>query len=455
MVAANWVEQELKHIDLGEARLEKRLRKIVNDFSQNPSASIPEFCDGWSATKAAYSFFANPASDEQKIIKAQRQGTLVRIKGQSRILILQDTTSFDFSAHPHTKGLGLLDNAKSRGFLTHTSLVVTPDGLPLGVLAQESWVRDEDELEKSAQRHQRPITDKESYKWLKALDESTKGLSLETQALVVSDRESDIFDYFVHPRAKNVDLLVRARHNRRLEDESHKLSLSLDSSPVRGKVTVEVGRRPGQAPRRAECQVYYKRVKLRPPRNRPASWPKLKPVVVWGILIKEVHPPPDVEPLRWLLLTTVAINSFEQACRFIEYYTLRWIVERFHFVLKSGCQIEKRQLETVERLIRFVAVANIVAWRLLWMTYLSRVDTNLPATIVLTEYEWKALYSYIHKTALAPSKPLTIGQVTLWIAELGGFLGRKSDGQPGVKVLWRGWRRLFDITQTWLIFNPP
>jgi len=170
MVAANWVEQELKHIDLGEARLEKRLRKIVNDFSQNPTASIPEFCGGWSATKAAYSFFANPASDEQKIIKAQRQGTLVRIKGQSRILILQDTTSFDFSAHPHTKGLGLLDNAKSRGFLTHTSLVVTPDGVPLGVLAQESWVRDEDELGKSAQRHQRPITDKESYKWLKALD---------------------------------------------------------------------------------------------------------------------------------------------------------------------------------------------------------------------------------------------------------------------------------------------
>ena len=455
MDAINWVKQELKHIDLGEKRLEKRLWKIAADFSQNPTASIPEFCGGWGATKAAYNFFDNPASDAQEIIKAQRRGTLARIKGHARILILQDTTSFDFSAHSHTKGLGPLDNPKNQGFFTHTSLVVTPDSVPLGVVAQESWVRNKEELGKSEQRHQRPIAEKESYKWLKALDESAKGLPLETEALVVSDRESDIFEYIAHPRAKNVELLVRARHDRCLEDESRKLFLSLDRSPVRGKVTVEVGRRPGQAPRRAECQVYYKRVKLRPPRNRPASWPKLKPIVVWGILIKEVHPPADVEPLSWLLLTTIEINSFEQACQFIEYYALRWIVERFHFVLKSGCQIEKRQLESADRLIRFVAVANVVAWRLLWMTYLGRIDTNLPSTIVLAEYEWKALYSYVHKTALLPSKPPTLGQVTLWIARLGGFLARKSDGPPGVKVLWRGWRRLFDITQTWLIFNPP
>jgi hypothetical protein len=264
-------------------------------------------------------------------------------------------------AHPQTQGLGPLENDKCRGFLTHTSLAATPDSVPLGVLAQQSWVRDEQATGQRHQRHQRPIEEKESYKWLQGLAESTQGLPAETQAIVVSDRESDIFDYFVQPRADQVELLVRARHDRRLEQESHNLFLTLRRSPVRGKVTVEVGRRPGQAPRQAECQVYYKRVKLRPPKNRPAAWPKLAPVGLWAILIQEINPPADVEPLEWFLLTTLEITTFEQACQGIEYYSCRWVIERFHFVLKSGCQIEKRQLKFADRLMRFLSLANGVA----------------------------------------------------------------------------------------------
>jgi hypothetical protein len=164
-------------------------------------------------------------------------------------------------------------------------------------------------------------------------------------------------------------------------------------------------------------------------------------------LIKEIHPPTGVKPLEWFLLTTVEINDFEQACQFIQHYSCRWLIERFYFVLKSGCQLENRQFEYGDRLIRFVRIANIVAWRLLWQTYLSRVDSDLPCTVVMTQEEWKALYNFIHKTALLPQQIPTLGQATAWIANLGGFLGRKSDGQPGVKVLWRGWRRLFDITE--------
>ena len=449
----NWVEQEMKYLELGEKRLKKRLLKIISDFSRNPTASIPEFCGDWAATKATYAFLKNPSGGTDQIVLAQSRATRERIQGQQRILILQDTTSFDVSAHPQTQGVGPLDNEKCQGFFSHTSLACTPDSVPLGVLAQHSWVRVEQETGKRHQRHQRPIDEKESYKWLQALDESTQGLPAETQAIIVSDRESDIFEYFVHPRADNVELLVRARHDRRLDEASHSLFLTVSTGPVRGKVTVEVGRRPGQAPRQAECQLYYQRVKLRPPKNRPASWPKLAPVVLWAILIRETQPPTGVEPLEWFLLTTLEISSFEQACQFIEYYTCRWLIERFHFVLKSGCEIEKRQFEHGDRLIRFVAIANVVAWRLLWQTYLSRVESDLPCTVVLTQDEWKALYNFIHKTALLPQEVPTLGQATAWIAKLGGFLGRKSDGQPGVKVLWQGWRRLFDITQTWLIFN--
>jgi len=449
----NWVSQEMKHIELGDKRLEKRLLKIINDFSQNPTASIPEFCGDWAATKAAYGFFKNPDSGTAPILLAQNHATRDRIAGLARILILQDTSSFDFSHHPQTVGLGPLDNPVCQGFFAHTSLATTPEGVPLGVLAQHTWVRDEQTTGKRHQRHPRLIEDKESHKWLQALTDSTRDLPAETEAIVVSDRESDIYDYFVQPRPAPVDLLVRARHDRRLEQESRLLFLTVSSGPVRGKVTVEVGPRPGQKPRLAECQVYYQRVKLRPPRRRTAQHPQLPPVVLSAILIRELQPPAGVEALEWFLLTTVEITSFEPACQFIDYYACRWIIERFHFVLKSGCEIEKRQFEHGDRLIRFLAVANVVAWRLLWQTYLSRVDSNLPCTVVMTAPEWKALYNFIHKTALLPQKVPTLGQVTTWIAQLGGFLGRNADGPPGVKVLWQGWRRLFDITETWLIFN--
>ena len=449
----NWVEQEMKSLLFGEKRLEERVVKIIQDFSQNPTGSIPEFCGDWATTKATYEFCKNPTGARDQIVAAQRQATLKRMKGQPLVLILQDTTSFDFTDHTATEALGPLENEICRGFFAHSSLAVTPDSVPLGLLAQQTWKREDNEVGSRHQRHQRPIEAKESYKWLQGLDDSTDQLPSETQALVVSDRESDIFEYFVHPRASQVDLLVRARHDRSLADESHRLFLTVSNSPVRGKVQVEVGRRPNQPSRIAECQVQFKRVKVRPPKKRSALQSRLEPVVLWAVLIQEVQSPVGIEPLEWLLLTTLEVTSFEQACQIIEYYTCRWLIERFHFVLKSGCAIEQRQLGHVDRLMRFLALANVVAWRLLWQTYLGRIDSDLPCTLVLAEHEWKALYSFIHKTAVTPTETPTLGQTTRWIAQLGGFLGRKSDGQPGVIVLWRGWRRLFDISQTWLIFN--
>ena len=449
----DWVEQELQYLVLGDERLEARARKIIRDFSQNPTASIPEFCGDWAATKAAYQFYKNAAVVPERFVKAQAKATLERVMAYKQILILQDTTSFNFSGHSATAGVGPLENAHCQGFLTHSSLAVTIEGIPLGLLAQQSWVRDETEVGKRHQRRDHPIEEKESYKWLQGLTESTRLLPEQSQAIVVSDRESDIFEYFVHPRQDNVELLVRASWNRRLVAETDNLWATLSTSPVRGKIQVEVSRRPNQPARTAECQLYFKRVKVRPPKNRAAHLPKLEPVVLWAVLVREMQPPTGVEPLEWLLLTTLEIETFAQACQLVEHYAHRWLIERFHFVLKSGCVIEQRQLAKGERLIRFLALANVVAWRLLWQTYLGRIEGDLPCTTVLAEVEWKALYCFIHKTPLCPDQAPSLAQTTHWIAQLGGFLGRNSDGQPGVKVLWRGWRRLFDITQTWLIFN--
>ena len=453
----DWVQQEMKSLALGEKRLEKRARKIIADMAQNPTGSIPEFSGDWAATKAAYRFLSNSTVKAPKLVKAQRKATIERIKreqarsGKLTVLILQDTTNVDFTGRSGIDGLGILDHKYCRGFLAHSSLAVTPERVPLGLLAQETWIRDYP-VDKPRGR-QVPIEDKESYKWLKALDDSTAGLPADVHALVVSDRESDVYEYFVWPRQANVDLLVRACQDRRVEEPAKRLWATVSTCPVGGLVQVEVGRRPNQPSRQAHCQVYYQPVKLRPPKNRPASLPKLEPIVLWAVLIKEYHPPQGVEPLEWLLLTTCPVTSFEQAVQTLEHYACRWVVERFHFVLKSGCGVEKRQLEHGERLIRFLAIANVVAWRLLWQTYLARVEGDLPCTTVFTDWEWKALYSFIHKTTTLPEEPPTLAQTTLWLARLGGFLGRTSDGSPGVKVLWRGWRRLFDITETWLIFN--
>jgi hypothetical protein len=275
------------------------------------------------------------------------------------------------------------------------------------------------------------------------------------QLIQVSDQESDLYQYLAEPRPAKVELVVRSYQTRQAVDDTQSLRARLRASPGHGPVKVEVRKTTRRPARTALCQVYFEPVELRPPRPRPGLPPDLQPIHLAAVLIREMNPPAGVVGLEWLLLTTLEVLTFEQACEIIRYYTLRWLVERFHFVLKSGCALEDRQFLKVDRLQRFLALANVVAWRLLWLTYLGRVQADLPCTVAFEATEWQALYAYHHKTTHLPDQPPTLQQATLWLARLGGFLARKSDGEPGVKVLWRGWLRLADIVQTWLIFNPP
>ena len=448
----NWVEREMATLKMSDKRLADRTRKIIGDMSENPTGSIPEFCENRSVTQATYNYFSNHASDREAVFQAHRASTIERIKagGYKRILNLQDTTEYNFNSHPATTDLGPLDNAKVQGFFVHSSLAVSEAGLPLGLLAQQVWVRKAD----SPKGSDRPIDQKESYKWLLGLDQSSAGFPSEIELVQVSDQESDIYEYMTHPRADNVQLLLRAYHQRGAMDEVGDVRSILRVAPVRGQIEVEVTRRPKQPARTAICQVSFKSFKLRPPQKRPGLPADLKPIKVWAILVREMSPPDGVDPLEWLLLTTLAVRNFEQAYQIIEYYTRRWLIERFHFVIKSGCALEDRQLRKAERLFRFLGIAQIVAWRLLWLTYLGRSQPDLPCTVALTADEWQALYIFIHKAPPLPDEPPSLGQAVAWIAQLGGFLARKSDGHPGVKVLWRGWRRLVDIVQSYLIFHP-
>lgn len=450
----HWIEVELESLDLNDKRRDSRAKKIVSDLSAKPTASIPEFSENWASTQATYDFFKNPNVDGAKILSSQRLATLERMKEYPLVLALQDTTEVSLTRYPSIDGRGALSHVHARGFLAHSTLAVTPEGLPLGLLAQENWVRKDENLGQSAQCRERPIEEKESNKWLTALTQSCADLPPDTRLLMVSDRESDIIEYFLHPRPEQVDLLLRAAQDRRIEESDVLQWKKVAQGKLKGIVDIEIDAKDGHPARTARCEIRYRQVAIRPPKNRPAYLPKLRSVKLWAILLEEIDAPDGPDPLHWRLLTTMTISSFDDACLMIEYYTRRWIIERFHFVLKSGCRIEERRLGSVAAHLRFLALANIVAWRILFLTYSGRISPELSCTVALHEQEWKALYCFINKTQVLPSSPPTLQQAIRWIAQLGGFLARKSDGHPGLKVIWKGWQRLADILQTWLLFQP-
>lgn len=443
MKRTEWVDKELATVELGDKRLNERAKQIVDDLQKNPGGSIAQISNGWSATKSAYDFFANQQVEYAALIEAERQATLSRIQGEAIVLALQDTTEINLTPYPKIEGQGWLARNNQTGFFVHSTLCVSSSGVPMGILDQSYWIRPEkaDPELKRQRQTQRPIEEKESYKWLQALKRVSSACPASTALLFVSDAESDIHDYFACERPAHVDVLVRACQNRRLVDSEQLLWSTLRQTPIAGTVKIEVTAQAGRSARTALCQIHYRPVTLRPSNsNRAAKLSRLAPLTVFAVLIEEPNPPADQQPLCWLLLTTRTVESWEDALQLITFYTLRWRVERFHFVLKSGCRIEERRLQSVSALCRFLALANIVAWRLLWLTYLARVQPEAPCTFALQTHEWQALYLLTHHELWTTAIPTpTLQDAVLWLARLGGYLARSADGPPGVLVLWRGW----------------
>jgi hypothetical protein len=321
----------------------------------------------------------------------------------------------------------------------------------LGLLAQETWTREEPRPD----HKERPIEEKESYKWLQSLQAvcATKQACPQTQFVSVGDREADVYDLFVQERPAGVDLLVRAAQDRRVADaEQTRLRAAVAAGAVGAQVCVEVPRQGARVARTATLDLRWCALTLRPPKARAKS--DLPEVQVWAVWATETVPPPQGEPLDWLLLTTVPVQTAAQAVERLEWYACRWGIEVFHRVLKSGCAIERRQLEDVDHLQRCLTLFSVIAWRLLYATLLARVAPTLACTALLDQSEWQALYCQIHQTTTLPSTPPTLVQAVRWIAQLGGYLGRPSDGPPGVTVLWRGFQRLVDLSAMYRVFRP-
>lgn len=443
-----WALGELCSTELGDGRRTKRLVRLVSALAANPTRTLPEACEGWAETKGAYRLLENEELSPEMLLSGHRRSTLRRIGEQEVVLLIQDTTGVNFTKHRATQGLGPMGGLQApehpaMGFFVHSCIAVTPQGLMLGVLSQKCWVRPQ--ADGNADGGQAAGVAKESERWKETLQECAQALPAGVKAVTVCDREADIFDFLFTAVRLGQHALVRARHNRVLPHHQ-RLWVKMDQAPVVGSMVIEVPRSDDRPARTATLELRVTPVRLQ-------SGPVVERLPLTAVLAREIDPPAGVQPVEWRLLTTLPVTSAEAAATCVNWYAKRWIIERFHYTLKSGCQVEQLQLETVERLQRAVAVYSIVAWRLMYLTYLARVEPDAPCTEVLTDAEWKALYCVTHKTKQTPPDPPDVQNAIQWIARLGGFLGRKRDGRPGLKVLWRGLRRLEDITFLWTIMQ--
>lgn len=441
---------------LGDARLDKRLKVLTEQLNAMPTAMLPQALSSWSSLKAGYRFMNNAHVTQKAIIETERQETLQRLSNMpaGMVLAVQDTTSFNFGNRPALEGLGVLEDNQTPGFFAHTTLAVSEKGVPLGVLDQQVWSRSQNRQRDKEAHKFKPITEKESFKWLQGLRHLHE---IEQHVVVICDREADIYELFQHVHEHDLDLIVRAVRNRRLE-EAPLLRDHLGDIVATDHFQVIVQRQRNQAERTASVELRYATVTLLPPkRQKSAEAFPLTPQQLQVVEVKEINVPKTVkDPIHWILVTTLAVNTVEDAHRIVRLYTYRWLVERFHYVLKSGgCHFEESQLRTVAALHRLLAVCSRVAWRLLWLTYQTRQTPHVPCTLALSEAEWQALTALTNPSSQPDPFPPSLHQAVRSIAKLGGFIGRKSDGEPGVKTLWRGWQRLQDIVATWLLSHPP
>jgi Transposase Tn5 dimerisation domain/Transposase DNA-binding len=418
---------------------------------------INQACEDWADTKAAYRLMDNPKVSPASLLAPHRQRTVERLRAYPVVLAVQDTTFLNYTTHAQTTGLGEIGTKAQaqRGLGLHTTLALTPQGLPLGVLTQTFFTRPIGAPPRAPnERRQMPIEEKESYQWLAAFQQTIALTPDNVHMITVCDREADVYEMLALADARHASLVVRASADRSLaEAKVTHLWAKVERQRQTGELTVAITGNHHRPARQATVALRFCSVTLKPPK-RPHPH-RLPAVTLTAILIREEHPPAAVgEPIEWLLLTNTIVSTFADAVRVVGWYCCRWQIEVYHKILKSGCRVEDSRLQTADRLQNYITLMTIIAWRLHWLTYLNRTDPDQPCTIVLTTTEWQALYLYIYKTTAFPQKLPTVHQVIHWMAQLGGFLGRASDGEPGITVIWRGWQRLQDIAATWcLIVN--
>ena len=476
----SWADDEFAEVNLGDKRLDSRLVKLCDSLSEAPESPINQACEDWSETKAAYRFFQNENVDVEQIMDAHRDKTMTRSVKHHTVLALQDTSYFVYTHHPKTKGLGKIsmnrgvniDKIYSYGLVMHSCFAVTTKGTPLGLLDQKIFAREQ----RPEHEHQRagkkcierilPVEEKESYRWIEAL-EATSKLAVGVQIVTVCDRECDFYDFFKAALKSGSAVLVRASQNRTInkdgryaKKDSTKLWDHIASQPDAGSYTVDISavkqtkNNKGRTARKAEMNIKFGAFIMNPPQNNPKYKTEVLPdIQLYAIHALEKSPPEGESPVEWMLLSNQPVATLEEANERVRWYSLRWRIEMYFKVLKSGFRVEACRLGTADRLIRYLTVMSIVAWRLFMITLIARTNPSLPCSEYISEPELRVLAAKTSQTRTLTAAEPTLAEAVVWIAKLGGYLARKSDGPPGTLALWRGWKRLTDLTEGWCLAN--
>jgi hypothetical protein len=445
-----WASRIAGHASLADERLNTRLGLLLSTLAAKPSDSLPQACGCSSQAQAAYRFFANQRIAPDDLLQPVVDATSDACRGLTTLLAVQDTSSLNFSTLKTTKGLGPLnDSPRARGLHMHSTLAVRDDGVTLGILDQQYWARPA--VGRSApERRQRTIEDKESNKWLlgiEAAEAAWESLPAEQRPRLihVMDREGDVHEVLQRVSNSPHNAIIRCGQNRSVAGAIDKAFTASEAAPVFATVTIELpyvsqGKVPVLQRRKVTLTLRKVQLTISPdqskhPRRQPLTWTLID--------AREDSPASGGERLHWRLWTNLVISTLDDILQALRFYAFRWRVEDFHLTFKSGCRIEKLELEDAERLTKAAILYAAVAVRIVALRDWARVQPEAPCSVVLTADEWQSLWVRFSKTKLtAQTKPPTIEQVVRWIGRLGGHLGRKRDGMPGVRTLWRGFRDL-------------
>jgi Transposase DNA-binding/Transposase Tn5 dimerisation domain len=471
-----WALDEMSGVDLNDKRLDERLTQLLSDLGERPTLSIPAACGGAAETAAAYRFFDNDKATFDGVLTPHRTRTEQRSRQQSVVLIVQDTTEMDLTRpQQQVVGIGPLATKTRRGLFLHTLAAFTPDGTPLGEVWSHTWTRLDESLElapdvKRKKRKASPIEQKESFRWLEGMRQARQFARQcpETTCVCVADSEADIYELFAEPHGQRKPLhwLIRLGQDRavlgggaatRLIRDRLAVASVLFTKAIRvrtreAKVACEKRRRQRSRPgRKTVVEARAATVTLRPPARPDRTLPEVTVNVVW---VREPHPPADDDPVEWLLVTTLPIGTVEEVRTVVGYYTVRWMIEVLFRTLKSGCRVEERRFEQVDRVLVCLAVYLIVAWRTLYVCRLGRGFPELDCEAVFEPSEWKSVWVAVVRQK-PPRKPPRLGEMIRVIAQLGGYVNRPNrDDPPGPQTVWIGLQRMYDLAWAWDAFGP-
>jgi hypothetical protein len=474
-----WAVDEMKAADLEDKRLNDRLTQILSHLGQRPTASIPAACGGHNEITAAYRFFDNDKVTFDKVLEPHYQKTMERIAAHPVVVLVQDTTELDLTRpEAQVVGTGPMDGPARRGCFLHPLEAFTVDGTPLGAVWSKAWARsDEPDMTKAEKRKRRkaaPIEEKESGRWIEGLQKAraVAAATPETTCICVADSEADIYEVFTEPRGdetgRPVEWLIRACQNRAVtvaEDASEVtwLRQAVLATPLLFTQEISVrGRTPKTAcedrvrrqqrhDRSAVVSVRAVPVTLRPPSRRGE---KLPSTTVNAVLVREDAPPEGEEPIEWILITTLPIGDVEAVRQIVIYYTIRWMIELVFRTLKSGCRVEHRRFEHIDRLLPCVAVYLIIAWRTLMICRMGRSCPDISCEAIFEPEEWKSVFMTVRRQP-PPSQPPCLEEMVRLVAQLGGYVNRpQREDPPGVQTVWLGLQRMHDLAWAWNVFGP-